>query len=256
MQVTYDPNIDSEVPNTLKVWVKRVVLIVLGLSILGAIGYGISKLMSGGAPHKKQITTIKLLPDTPPPPPPPPPKEPPKEQPKEAPKEVPKEVPKPAEVPPAENLKMEGAAGDGPSPFAAGQVTNDYKGGDVKTIGSDGGAKFNWYAGLVKSRIEDALEKDKAITEGQYKLVVSVWIRANGDVERVELLQSDAKAEVEAAVKSALNSMPPLREAPPEGMPQPIKLRISARKMGWSLKVKDNDKSAGMTAPKRIWENT
>lgn len=232
MQVTYDPNIDSEVPNTLKVWVKRFVLIVLGLSILGAIGYGISKLMSGGAPHKKQITTIKLLPDTPPPPPPPPPKEPPKEQPKEAPKEVPKEVPKPAEVPPAENLKMEGAAGDGPSPFAAGQVTNDYKGGDVKTIGSDGGAKFNWYAGLVKSRIEDALEKDKAITEGQYKLVVSVWIRANGDVERVELLQSDAKAEVEAAVKSALNSMPPLREAPPEGMPQPIKLRISARKMG------------------------
>lgn len=232
MQLTYDPNIDSEVPNTLKVWVKRFVLIVLGLSILGAIGYGISKLMSGGAPHKKQITTIKLLPDTPPPPPPPPPKEPPKEQPKEAPKEVPKEVPKPAEVPPAENLKMEGAAGDGPSPFAAGQVTNDYKGGDVKTIGSDGGAKFNWYAGLVKSRIEDALEKDKAITEGQYKLVVSVWIRANGDVERVELLQSDAKAEVEAAVKSALNSMPPLREAPPEGMPQPIKLRISARKMG------------------------
>ena len=34
------------------------------------------------------------------------------------------------------------------------------------------------------------------------------------------------------ALKTALNNMPGLREPPPEGMPQPIKLRISARKMG------------------------
>jgi hypothetical protein len=232
MQVTYDPNLDDEDPSAVKVWLKRIVLILVGLSVLAAIGYGISQLTSGGAPQKKQMTKIKLLPDTPPPPPPPPPKEPPKEQPKEAPKEVPKEMPKPAETPPAENLKMEGAAGDGPSPFASGPVTNDYKGGDVKTIGSDGGAKFNWYAGLVKSQIENALEQDKNITQGQYKLVVSVWLKPNGDVERVELIQSDAKDEVEAAVKAALNNMPHMREAPPEGMPQPIKLRISARKLG------------------------
>lgn len=232
MNVTYDPSIDGDASNTMKVWAKRIVLIMLALAVLAAIGYGISKLMSGSAPQKKQITTIKLLPDTPPPPPPPPPKEPPKEQPKEAPKEVPKEVPKPAETPPAENLKMEGAAGDGPSPFASGQVTNDYQGGDVKTIGSDGGAKFNWYAGLVKSQIENALEKDKRITEGQYKLVVSVWLRPNGDIEKLDVVQSDAKSETEQAIKEALRSMPAMREAPPEGMPQPIKLRISARKLG------------------------
>ncbi|WP_052184933.1 TonB C-terminal domain-containing protein [Methylotenera sp. N17] len=233
MQVTHDPMIDGEDANTMQLWLKRIAIWLLALLVLGAIGYGISKLMSGGATHKKQVTTIKLLPDTPPPPPPPPPKEPPKEQPKEQPKEAPKAPePKPAETPPAENLKMEGAAGDGPSPFAAGAVSNDYKGGDVKTIGSDGGAKFNWYAGLVKSQIENALEKDKNITQGQYKLVVNVWIKSNGDVERLDLVQSDAKDDVEQAVKAALNSMPRIREAPPEGMPQPIKLRISARKLG------------------------
>ncbi|EUJ10444.1 outer membrane transport energization protein TonB [Methylophilaceae bacterium 11] len=233
MQVTHDPMIDGEDANTMQLWLKRIAIGLLALLVLGAIGYGISKLMSGGATHKKQVTTIKLLPDTPPPPPPPPPKEPPKEQPKEQPKEAPKAPePKPAETPPAENLKMEGAAGDGPSPFAAGAVSNDYKGGDVKTIGSDGGAKFNWYAGLVKSQIENALEKDKNITQGQYKLVVNVWIKSNGDVERLDLVQSDAKDDVEQAVKAALNSMPRIREAPPEGMPQPIKLRISARKLG------------------------
>ncbi len=142
------------------------------------------------------------------------------------------EQPKPAETPPAENLTMKGAAGDGPSPFAAGAVSNDYKGGDVKTIGSDGGAKYNWYAGLIKNQIENALEKDKKLTEGQYKLVVSVWVRANGDIEKLEVLQSDANAEIDQAVKSALGAMTSIHEAPPEGMPQPIKLRITARKMG------------------------
>jgi len=61
---------------------------------------------------------------------------------------------------------------------------------------------------------------------------VNVWIKSNGDVERLDLVQSDAKDDVEQAVKAALNSMPRIREAPPEGMPQPIKLRISARKLG------------------------
>jgi hypothetical protein len=164
MQVTYDPNLDDEEPSTLKVWLKRILIALVGLSVLAAIGYGISQLTSGGAPQKKQ-------------------------------------------------------------------VTNDYAGGDVK-IGSDGGAKFNWYAGLVKSQIENALEKDKKITEGQYKLVVNVWLKPNGDIEKLDVVQSDAKSETEQAIKEALRNMPAMREAPPEGMPQPIKLRISARKLG------------------------
>jgi outer membrane biosynthesis protein TonB len=233
MQATYDPLLDGDAADNKAAWLKRGLIVVLVLALLAGIGYGISKLMSGSAPHKKQITTIKLLPDTPPPPPPPPPKEPPKEQPKEQPKEVPKAPePKPAETPPAENLKMEGPAGDGPSPFEAGAVNNDYKGGDVKTIGSDGGAKFNWYAGLVKSQIENAIERDKTLTQGQYKLVVTIWVKPNGDIEKLDVVQSDATPEIEQGIKAALDAMPSMREIPPEGMPQPIKLRISARKMG------------------------
>lgn len=224
---------DDEVESTVSVWLKRMLMALVALSLLGGIGYGIKSLMSGGAPQKKQVTTIKLIPDTPPPPPPPPPKEPPKEQPKpDAPKEVKMEQPKPVETPPAEQIKMEGPAGDGPSAFAAGAVNNDYKGGEVKTIGSDGGAKFNWYAGLVKSQIETALEKDKKLAEGQYKLTISVWLKPNGDVEKLTVVQSDAVPEIEQAIKAALDSMPAMREVPPEGMPQPIKLRITARKMG------------------------
>jgi periplasmic protein TonB len=230
VQATYDPILDEPRESQIGVWLKRIAIGLLVVLVLVLIVYGIKKLMSGGAPQKKQVTTIKLIPDTPPPPPPP--KEPPKEQVKEQPKEIKIEQPKPAETPPAEQLKMEGPAGDGPSAFAAGPVSNDYKGGDVKTIGSDGGAKFNWYAGVLKSQIQDALEKDKKLKDGQYKLIVSVWLKQNGDIEKLDWASSDATPEIEQAVKAALESMPPMREAPPEGMPQPIKLRISARKMG------------------------
>ena len=224
-------DLDDEAESQVGVWVKRVAMVLVAILVLGGIGYGLKSLMSGSAPSKKQVTTIKLIPDTPPPPPPPPPKEPPKEQLKEQPKEIKVEQPKPAEAPPAEQLKMEGPAGDGPSAFAAGAVNNDYKGGDVKTIGSDGGAKFNWYAGVLKNQIQDALEKDSKLKESQYKLVVSVWLRPNGDIERLEWSSTDAEPAIQASVKAALDSMPAMREVPPEGMPQPIKLRITARKM-------------------------
>ena len=43
---------------------------------------------------------------------------------------------------PAEALKMEGAAGDGPSPFQAGTVTNEYQGGT--TIGGKDPFSCTW----------------------------------------------------------------------------------------------------------------
>jgi hypothetical protein len=232
LQQTHDPLLDDESPSQASAWLKRLVIVLLTVVILVGIGYSIKKLMSGGDAHsKKKMTTIALK-DLPPPPPPPPPKEPPKEQPKDQPKVVKVEQPKPTETPPAEVLKMEGAAGDGPSPFAAGAVKNDYKGGEVKTIGSDGGAKFNWYAGILKNQIQDALEKDKKLKEGQYKLIVSIWLKSNGEIEKLEWSGTDAGPEIEQAVKSVLDNMPAMREAPPEGMPQPVKLRITARKLG------------------------
>jgi periplasmic protein TonB len=232
MQPTFDPFLDEQESAT-KIWLKRGVIILAALLVLGGIGYGISQLMKGGAPHKKQVTTIKLLPDTPPPPPPPP-KEPPKEQPKQdQPKEMKVEQPKPVETPPAENLKMEGAAGDGPSPFAAGQVSNDYKGGDVNTIGGGPNKhQFAWYTGLIKEQIEDALAKDPTLANGAYKLIVKVWVGPGGKIQRHELVGSSGKSDIDALVNKALDSMPVLTEAPPGDMPQPVKLKVTARSIG------------------------
>jgi hypothetical protein len=217
-------------------WIKRIALIVVGLAILVGIGYGINSLMSGGSPVKKQVTTIKLLPDTPPPPPPPP-KEPPKEQPKpDAPKEIKVEQPKPVETPPAEQLKMEGAAGDGPSAFASGAVNNDYKGGDLKTGNTIGGGpnkyQFAWYTDLLKNQIEDAMSKDKTLASGAYKVILKVWVSSNGAIERFELASSSGKEDIDMLIKKQLEAMPKLSERPPGDMPQPVKLKVTARSVG------------------------
>ncbi len=51
-------------------------------------------------------------------------------------------------------------------------------------------------------------------------------------IERLEWSSTETDAEIMQSVKAALDNMSPTREPMPEGMPQPIKLRITARSMG------------------------
>ena len=208
-----------------EIWLRRIALGVGLLLVLGAIGLALKSLMTGGTNPKKVATTIKIMPDTPPPPPPPP-----KEPPKDQPKEVKVEQPRPQETPqpPAEALKMEGAAGDSPSPFQAGTVTNEYKGGT--TIG--GKDQFAWFTGLLKGQIENALAKEKELAKGDYRLVIKVWIARSGKIERFELEESSGNMQTDGLIKTALNDIAPLSEPPPENMPQPVRLRITARSSG------------------------
>jgi periplasmic protein TonB len=237
MQTTFEPILDEDTESQTSVWLKRIAIALLGLLILAAIAYGVKKLMVGGdSQPKKKITTIALK-DLPPPPPPPPPKEQPKEQPKDQPKEV-KEVqaPKPVQAPPTEVLKMDGPAGDGPSAFAAGNPTEDYKGeklGDTKSIGGEPNKhQFDWYTSLIKERIEDAMTKDKALASGAYKIIVKVWVASSGNIQRYELASSTGDDSIDGLIKKALDDMPALSEAPPADMPQPVKLRVTARSVG------------------------
>lgn len=227
----------DEVPvSSVRLWTKRLLIALLILAVLAGIGYGIKKLFSGGATQKKQITTVKLLPDTPPPPPPPPPKEPPKETPKEQPKEAPKEPePKPVEAPPAENLKMEGAAGDGPSPFQAGAVNNEYKGGDVTTGPKIGGKKnmaaFAWFTNKVDAQIKKALDAESGLNKIKYQVDVRVFLTAHGDIDHAELIDSSGDAEIDALIRKVLSRIPPLNESAPEDMPRKVVVRMASKNM-------------------------
>ena len=237
MQESHIKNNDkrsSSQPSNASVWLKRIGLLLLGALLLVGLVYLAKSLMSGGSTQKKAVTTVKLLPDTPPPPPPPPPKEPPKEQPKEM-KEI-KEIqqPKQEQTPPAEVLKMEGAAGDGPSMFAAGAVSSEYKGGDVGTKigGRKGLAAFAWFTGQVKVKVEEALAADKDLSVAQYRLVVLLWLNTSGHIERVEIQGTSNNDKTDGLIKKVLSSKQVANEAPPSDMPQPIKIRITSKNSG------------------------
>ena len=227
---------DQAQVSAVSIWIKRIAMLLLILAVLAGLGYGIKKLFSGGSPQKKQITTVKLLPDTPPPPPPPPPKEPPKETPKEQPKEAPKEPElKPVEAPPAESLKMEGAAGDGPSPFQSGAVNNEYKGGEVTTGPKIGGKKnmaaFAWFTGKVDAQIKKTLAAESGLNKAKYQIEVRVFLNAHGDIDHVEMVDSSGDADTDALIRKVLAKIPPIGESAPEDMPRKVVIRVTSQNM-------------------------
>ena len=172
-------------------------------------------------PVIQQITLVK--------PPPPPPKvedkpPPPKEEVK-IPEPKPMESPKPDNAPPAKNLGLDAQGGPGSDNF--GLVGN--KGGQDIIGGAGSGSRFGWYSTVVQQGIYAALQKEKALREGSYRVVVRLWLDKAGHVERVELGGSTGSAQVDEALKAALQRMKPLSEAPPDDLPQPVQIRVTSR---------------------------
>jgi protein TonB len=200
-----------------------VVLAALVMWLISAYGSGAE------VKKKKVIQEIALV--KPPPPPPPPKVPPPKVE--EVKQKI--DVPKPDEAP----AKSEQAPPPGPdlAVDAAGSGAGDGFGlvgkkGGADLIGGGGGGtnRFGWYGAMLKDRIQDAIQKDKKLREaGVFQRVVNIWIDASGAVSRVEIIGGSDSAEMNSAIKATLIALAPLREAPPADMPQPIRVRVSAR---------------------------
>ena len=206
-------------------WVSIVVIAVLGAAVIALVSWGIMTLMGGksGKPRKPPVVT--LLPDKPPPPPPPPKEEKKPEPPKESPKDVKMEPPKEA-LQQAQNepLKMEGAAGDGDSAFGSGTVGREYAGGAIGGTGMQG-----MYAGRLQRHLQEQLSRNRKLKESDYRVTVRVWLRRDGSVEKADLAQSTGNSGLDELLREALLQVAAMREAPPENMPQPIRIRITAR---------------------------
>jgi len=219
---------------------KRQILFgVAALLLLALIGGAVHYFMNlkGGSGPKKP-PKISLIPTTPPPPPPPPKEEKRPEPPKEQ-KEVKMEqVEQKNEPPPDQSLKMEGAAGDGPSMFGGGKVTNEDMGkiGEPGKIGGTGPVTargplvdpFNAYATSLKGELQRVLARRSELKKRRYGIEIHVWVGEDGRMARFEMLGTTQDDEMDNAIRSALASVPSFSEAPPPKMPQPVRLRIVA----------------------------
>jgi periplasmic protein TonB len=227
--------------NSTRQWLKRSLVALLALVFIGATAAWLKNLGGDGGAPKRQVARIALLPDTPPPPPPPP-----QERPPEPPKpdvKPPPDVAQQAEEAPkeaAEPLKMEGAAGDGPSAFASGTVQNEYVGGVPGTGASQaaGGvdrAQERFYANAARQMLRDALERNFKSDLDQATATFSLWVDGDGSIRRFTLVPTgDAQldGELNAALDETSRSLrlPP----PPSGVAgeSPMRFRLTVKPLG------------------------
>ena len=209
------------------------IALVLGLvAVMALIWWGFSQIKFETKSPKRQMVKI-TLPDAPPPPPPKVEEK--KPEPKQEDKPQPQMESKPMDTPekPAESLKMEGAAGNGPSAFSAGSVNQDYNGGKVVSGGTTTGgngldrAKYQFYVNSAKQALKDALERQLQTDEKRITVTFSLWIAADGRVSRFELTPTGndrADTDVRTAFDKATQD---LKLPAPADTPQPLRLRMT-----------------------------
>lgn len=206
----------------------------LGLCAAVAV-MAMSFLTEGKSKKRTVVHQIAIL--RPPPPPPPP-------KPEEKPPEVEKEevkLPEPdkapesqqADAPPAGQELGVDAQGTGAGDSFG--LVGKPGGKDITTIGDgDGGdrARFGFFAGLLQQHFTEQFNRNEKLKSRDYKVVIRVWLRADGGVQRFELAGSSGSEETDAAIRTALSRMTPLAESPPADMPQPVRLRVTSRGAG------------------------
>lgn len=217
---------------------RMVIGIMLALVLLGGVA---SFMMSGGkvkrpAPPRQEIVTITLPPPPPPPPPPkvePPPPEdvPPPEEEMVMQDPVAEDEPPPddtpPDAPPSDDLST-GIAGNGPD------MGLSSGGGGSGRIGGNGrkggGSKWGYYAAKVQNSIAAALRRNPSTKSATFSMQVKVWADSSGRITRAQLVGTSGNAAVDQAIKNQVLAGLQLPEPPPDGMPMPINMRITARK--------------------------
>jgi len=191
------------------------------LAVVGvAIAMFLSQFLHQEVKPQKKVVQVQLF--RPPPPPPkieqPPPPE--QEQVKLPEPKQDLDTPDVPNAPGPLGLDAEGVAGSD----AFGLVGRR---GGQDLIGGDG--RFRSYANRVKDEVLDHLSANHEVRSASYSVVVSIWIGGDGRLGRLDLVGTSGNAELDNRLKLALADIQKFGEAPPDGMPQPVRLRIQSR---------------------------
>jgi len=195
------------------------VLLVMG-GLAAFIFAGIGEPVQQARKTAQQVTILK-------PPPPPPETEPP--PPPEVEEEVEIEEPEPAPddaaQPPAGELlglDADGVAGGDAFGLAA------RKGGrDLLAGGSD--AAWDWYKGAVGAELVGRLSDRAEIRRKRYSIALRLWLAPDGRIERFTLDSSTGDRALDQQLTAVIEDLGRISERPPEGLPQPVRLRIVSR---------------------------
>jgi protein TonB len=208
--------------------VSVVLVSVLALALLGFGGWRLAK--DAGAPTKRVVQQISLV-KPPLPPKPPPEPERPKEEVKEQIKQPEPEKAK-DEAPPAETLGLDAKGGAGGDSFG---LVGRPGGRDITTLGGEGSGsgtgRMNtaFYANQLQGQLQEALNRNDRLRAAEYRALVHLWLGADGSVAKVELAGSTGDADLDRRLRAAIEDAKRLRP-PPEGLAQPVRLELVARR--------------------------
>jgi protein TonB len=96
--------------------------------------------------------------------------------------------------------------------------------------GGKGGSRWGWYAGQVQNRLADALRQHPLTKRAGFTNIIKIWSDTTGRITRVKLSGSTGDSKVDAAIENEIFNGLVLTEPPPDDMPMPINLRLTARK--------------------------
>lgn len=218
----------------------------VGLVFLLMIGFMVKVFISDDGGHKKAVYQVTLIKPPPAeekvkPPEPEPQKEPPKE-----PIQTPTEIPQPQaqdqpqdNAPPAgDDLGVEGEGGAGSDGFGLVGKGNNYKGRDITLGGGGGGGgmnrlalltKYGWYTDKLQNDIKKQLKKrvneEGGVPKGKYEITLKILLDPQGVIKKYRIVASSGNDKLDNALKASLPGLK-ISQAPPEGMPSLVTLRI------------------------------
>jgi protein TonB len=217
---------------------------IIGLVFLGLIGFAVKVFLSNDTSHKKALYQITLIK--------PPPEEKVKPPEPEKLKETPKEsIPTTAEIPQPEaqdqppdnappagaDLGVAGEGGAGSDGFGLVGKGKNYKGRDITVGGTGGGGmgrlalltKYGWYTDKIQDEIKKQfnkrMEKDGGVPKGKFQITLKILLDPQGTIKKYRIITSSGNDRLDAAVKATLPGLK-ISQAPPDGMPSLITLRI------------------------------
>lgn len=221
-------------------WRNRI-LVVLAVGMVVALVATMvrSFLAQPDKPRRPSVQQIAILKPPPPPPPKvedkPPPPEMKREEVKIPEPDRPQQPEQARDTPPAgANLGVDADGGAGTDGFG---LVGRKGGRDLLAGGQEGsrGAdrqRFAWYAQRIQQHFQAELAREDKLRTRDYRAVVNVWLGPDGRVQRTELVDGTGHLETDEALRAALARLSSLAEAPPESMPQPVRLRIVSRGAG------------------------
>jgi TonB family protein len=120
--------------------------------------------------------------------------------------------------------------GDGPNSFGLSGTGNGLIGGRGNGKGGGGGTKYGWYAGQVQARVLEAMQRHRKLRSSALTVQVRIWADSNGRVTRAKVSGTSGDAAIDQALEREVLTGLQLSQPPPDGMPMPIVMRITARR--------------------------